>query len=138
MNIVIFISGAMIWHPGVPCQGTRIACALRIETEIKGANILHCNADMQMNFPQIRTIPAKVASNSRPSSPDKLPFEMMSAGQVDLKTGANGTPDSCVARSRTKPDRFSFQQPSQRIDIATIKPLDCSVIIRHLSLIWRG
>jgi hypothetical protein len=89
MSIVIFINGAMIWHPGVPCHGTRIACALRIETEVKRANILHSNSDMQMNFPQISAIPAKMASNSRPSSPDKLPFEM-SAGQVELKTRAMG------------------------------------------------
>ena len=58
---------------------------MRIETQVKGANILHCNGDMQMNFPQIRTIPAKMASNSRLFSPDKLPFEMMSAGQLELK-----------------------------------------------------
>jgi hypothetical protein len=85
MNIVIFINGAMIWHPGVPCHGTRIACAYAVETQVKGANILHCNGDMQMNFPQVTAIPAKMTSNSRPFGPDKLPFEMMSAGQVEPK-----------------------------------------------------
>jgi hypothetical protein len=58
---------------------------MRIETQVKGANILHCNGDMQMNFPQVTAIPAKMASNSRPFGPDKLPFEMMSAGQVEPK-----------------------------------------------------
>jgi hypothetical protein len=58
---------------------------MRIETQVKGANILHCNGDMQMNFPQVTAISAKMASNSDPFGPDKLPSQMMSAGQVEPK-----------------------------------------------------
>jgi hypothetical protein len=32
-------------------DGTRVACALRVEAEVKRAHILHLNCDMQMNFP---------------------------------------------------------------------------------------
>ena len=36
-------------HPA-PYHRTRIACALRVEDEVKRANLLHCTCDMQMNF----------------------------------------------------------------------------------------
>jgi hypothetical protein len=32
-------------------HGTTIACALRVEAEVKRAHILHRNCDMQMNLP---------------------------------------------------------------------------------------
>jgi hypothetical protein len=87
--------------PDVPYPGTRIVCALRIETEVKRANTLHSNGDIQMNFPQITAISAKMgveltaiqqmAARGIPMDdvngpiPGKLPFEMMSAGRVELK-----------------------------------------------------
>src|SRR6266581_2799547 len=57
-------------------------------------------------------------------------------GPDRAQTGANANSNSCVARSRTKFGPFSFRQPNQRIDVATMNALDCTVIIRHLSLIW--
>lgn len=90
--------------PGVPCHRTRVACALRIATEVKGANILHCNGDMQMNFPQIRATPAKMTSNLPPFSPDELPFDIMSADQVELKQEQMGL--------RTHASRDLVQDPT--------------------------
>ena len=71
--------------PDVPYPGTRIVCPLRIETEVKRANTLHSNGDIQMNFPQITAISAKMGVELAAIQPGQIAVEMMSAGRVELK-----------------------------------------------------
>jgi hypothetical protein len=122
--------------PDAPYHGTRIVGALRIATEVKRANILHPNGDIQMNFPQMTAISAKMGVELtaihkwRAASPSMMCTGRPS-GQIAVRedergpgraqTGANANPNSRVARSRAESSPFSFRQPNQRIDIATIQ-----------------
>jgi hypothetical protein len=65
----------------------------------------------------------------------KLPFEMMSAGRVELKQEQMRFPTHASRDLAPNPAHSRSSSRTNELEIATIKALDCSVIIRHLSLI---
>jgi hypothetical protein len=58
------------------------------------------------------------------ADPGKIAVRDDERGAGRAQTEANANPNSCVARFHAKSVPFSF------------RPLDCSVIVCHLSLIW--